>query len=602
MSEEKKSENVVIRIMKWFATAIAHSLLIVFIQLFIFIIIIAGIAVGVSKGSKPVSTISNNSYLQITIPNGMVEEDEVSFFDAFSRENKVVFNHVMETIKKAKDDSRIKGIIVDLDMTRLSLNHINDLNRVITNFKESGKKVYAFGRYIDNSSYLLAASADEIIMTPSASTHFSLKGNGAVYPYIKGFADKLGIKFNVIHIGDYKSFGENYHLDKMSEEFETELSTIIVERFEQWYSDLLKLRTINIDSFKEKILNGEFAYINGLEAKELGFIDGIEYLEDLKKRLESNSSGEISLVGIKRLHEDYKNNSCEKESDKKIGVLFLEGEIVMGNSSVGNDFGKITPSKVEKALESFLKDDKIDSIVLRINSPGGSSLASEIIHNKIARAASKKSIYVSIGSVAASGGYYISAAADKIFASEESITGSIGVVMLFPSFEKSTNKLSINMERIENGKYSLLGDVSRTPNKDEIELFRSGAAKIYEEFKGRVAVGRGMEMDEVEKLAQGRIWSGKKAKELGLIDDIANLDKVVGILAVDRNLEDYSVEVYVEKKEFKDSFMNLKSELIKSTIKKELMLGDGFDKVLEKYKTLKLISNEPALYLPYEVD
>ncbi|MEG0747766.1 MAG: signal peptide peptidase SppA, partial [Cetobacterium sp.] len=441
-------------------------------------------------------------------------------------------------------------------------------------FKESKKPIYSYTTSMDNNTLLLSSYSTESIMPPSESTTVNITGYVKDLPYFKDLTEKLGVDVNVIHVGDFKTYGENYTRKEMSPENRQDLKRVLDKGYTLFSEDISKNLSIDINKFNSLTLSGDLMGESSSILNKNKLISSLTYWENFKKDKNIESLTEI---------QDYQLPK-KSLSKNQIAIIYAEGEINYTDSKTPTS-STITPEKIIPILEKVDKDDKIKGVILRVNSPGGSALASDIIYNSIKKMS--KPVYVSIGSVAASGGYYISTAATKIFANKDSITGSIGVVSLIPNFKKLSEKVGVNFEEVSLGKfsdlYSLTADM--TPEKKE-KIYKSNL-KVYNEFLNKVAYGRNLPLSEVEKIAQGKIWLGEEAINIGLVNSIGGIDTTIKTLATDLNIKDnYSiVEVPYEenlKSMFESNFLPIqtllnfrdlsKGEVVKKIVKEDELL------------------------------
>ncbi len=523
----------------------------------------------------------------VGLSRGQAEE-----FTAFDIKKEINFYGILKNLEKAENDPRVEGLILKLDSVGLSRGQAEEFTAKIKEFKKSGKKIYAYAPSFTNQNYVIASAADKVIMPKTMGAMSEIKGYFMEVPYYKTLGDKIGVKMNVIHIGDYKSAGESYDRTEMSREHRENTERILNAVYENFVKTVSENRKIEKNVLNEKILDGRFVLADPETMLRNNLIDEMDYYESFL--VKNGITNKISLEEyISKLAVDPKpkKDKSEKEKDK-IAVIYAEGTInYFEDSKKINEI--ITPEKIQKELAIAEKSDDIKGVVIRVNSPGGSALASDIIYNSIKNLT--KPVYISMGGVAASGGYYISAAGDKIYADKETLTGSIGVITMIPNISELLKKAEINYSVISKGKYSDMGSLVRDLTEDEKDKIRASSLKVYEEFVDRVAEGRNMTREEVLKSAEGRVWLGEEAKEIGLVDEIGGIEKAVGDLALSLGLEDYKV---VE---------SLKEEKIESVIKNYLpkylmaqIIGDN--KITEAVKKADMISEElllkPVLYAP----
>ncbi len=550
--------------------------------LFLGIVLVAGI-LEMSKEEKV--SLKDGTYIELAFPHG-IKEKKVFDFKYFDQIDNLAFFQVIETLEVARKDPKIEGIILNLDYINLNSSQIEELSDKLNQFKNSNKKVYSYGTNLVKSNYLLGVVADEIYMNPSHSTFVSFGGYEIKVPYYKNITEKFGVEFQVVHIGDYKSFGENYVKDTMSEEFREDYQRLGDTSLEYFINTVSFERKIGHELIKDKILNGHYLMLDSKSAKVEGLIDQVAFYDDFLE--------EKSIEEKITLDEYYKNIEKVKNADK-IALIVANGGITMGSSD-GFSSDYISPEEIIYQIEEAIEDDSIKGVILRVDSPGGSALASEIIVEKLTKLQEKKPLYVSMGSVAASGGYYISSNADKIFANKNTITGSIGVVMMSFNLEEFYEKIGLNWESIERGKTLDLFDLTEESSEEEIELLRNSATRTYDEFKARVASGRGMKMEEVENIAQGKVYTGVEAKEIGLVDEIGTLEETIETLAKELNLIDYqlvNLESSMNEIDYLKNFNFIKTKI------KAIDKVDSIERNLEFYNEL---NNKFNFLMPYELE
>lgn len=542
--------------------------------------------------------IKKESYLLLSFPNGLKESPtneinlySMSFKDLSKRQ--LTFYEVIESINQAAEDNKIKGIVLELDSWKISSVHTKELSIAMDNFKSKGKKILAYSNGIDKTSYLAAINADEISMPHSNSSSLMLSGYSISVPYYKDFGSKLGINVNVIHIGDYKGAGENFARNNMSENFRESITNLLDDRLELFINDVTAKRNIDKNIFTTQLLNGDLAFINPKEALKYKLIDKTQSYDEF---LAENNITKKQLVQIN----DYPPKNNYTFSDSKIAIVFAEGTIAMGNHNAEYMENTIYPEKFGKIFDKIDKDKDIKAIVLRVNSPGGSALASELILQKISSLKKRIPVIVSMGPVAASGGYYISSIADKIFLDKYSVAGSIGVVAIIPNFKELVDKIGVNYEKIEKGKFANLFSMTDSTSQEEIELFRKAMNETYSEFKDRVSKGRNIDLDKLEEIAQGKIWTGNQAVANGLADEIGGLEKAIVEAAKLARIKNYNVEMFPKPKSFTE-------KLFDTDIESSVNIFKGI-KSKELKNSLRLLDNsikyskKPVLLMPYSVE
>lgn len=537
------------------------------IKLSLLLIIIGVIVGGIVKYSmkEEKSSIKSGSYVEIDLGKEYLEK--IEGLPKFLLDGDMNFYSLLKRLDGVAKDARIEGVLLKIDNCTLDRAQIEELGEKIDSLKVNGKEIIAYGMDINNKNYSLALHAEQIFMPATMSANINIIGYYNELAYYKGLADKLGIKFNVIHVGDYKSYGENFVKKEMSKEYKENIIRLQDKIYNNFLENVASRRKIDKKLINERILAGDFVFSEPYQMEKYNLIDGLKYEEDLKEMI-----GRDKIIPISNYQE------IQKISKNKIAIIYAEGNIVLGEEK-GNFGQSITPNKIISELERARKDKNIKGIVLRINSPGGSALASNIINRKIKEVGKEKPVYVSIGGVAASGGYYIAVAGDKIYAEKESLTGSIGVVSLIPNFKELLGKIDVNVEVVKKGEYSDLFSLSKEfTEKDEEKIYAS-SLKVYSEFLDVVAQGRKLDRNYVHSIAQGKVWLGEEGKELGLVDGIGGLEATISSLAKDLDLVDYmSVEIVEEEK---------------------------IDSIIKGYLPFKVFSKElyfkPIYFFPYNI-
>ncbi len=529
------------------ATAKKGCLIAASITVGIVIIIFVMIGVFASKMGKDTIKLSNETYLVLNINQPLPYEKHESLFDSPS----ATFTDVLAAFDKAANDSHVKGIIVK--QCAASVAQQEEILEKIIAFKKSGKKVYAYLPSIGTGSYLMASVADQIVIPPSLSADVSLAGYYLPQSFYKRLFDKIGVEVTVVHMGNYKGAGESFSRTSMTPYLRENMESLIDDMFGWRLERMATNRSLDVETFKADVFNGRFFMLTPPQSMNYKLVDETLYESDLYDKLSLDKKNIVSFT-------KYAQSMKHAQYGDKIAVIIAEGQIIVGKST--SDWSPLSGG-ISKMLgsdtfcshvEDAVKDDSIKGIVIRVDSPGGSALASDIMWRSLKKAAEKKPIYISMGQVAASGGYYISAPGKVIFADNTTITGSIGVVsMLMNTQRLMENKLYIDTDTIQRGKYSDFGSPLKPMTNDEIMILKKMSENVYLEFKTRVSEGRSMTMDEVEKLAQGKVYTGRQALKIGLVDQIGGLEATVFALKKELNLEHASIVYYPKTKNFFES-------------------------------------------------
>lgn len=485
--------------------------------------------------SKPVKS---NSWLQIS-PNGMVmdyNEVEYGFMGKFTS-----VDDICSKIKKAAFDNNIKGIYIKPGFIQINTTGINEIGTAISEFKQTGKPVLAFLDMQSQKDYLLASYADKIGMEPSASAGLFFDGVQANISFYKNLLDKLGLKINVIKSGTYKGYGETYSSTSLSSETHSNLKDVLGDRYNLIIDKISKQRKLSTEQVKDIFEKRPDLFISANYAKEVGLIDDVVTKDAFLKQ---NNIEKKQLLLIN----DYSSASINKSVKNKIAVCYLQGSITPKIASQLPE--GINSDKVQNIIEQIQKDKSIKAVVLRINSPGGSALESDIIYKKMEQLKSQLPIVVSMGGVAASGGYYISAPADYIVADPFTITGSIGVIQLLPDATELGKKIGINNQTIAYGKFADAYNFLTPPSSELLVSLQRSSDNVYNEFKQRVVKYRKIDYDELENLAGGRIWSAEDAMQNHLIDQVGSLNDAIMKAAELAKIKTYQTTVLPQKKQY----------------------------------------------------
>ena len=512
------------------------------LSLLIFVIFIIGISTIAIFSSKDKNEKIKKSYEYILFNVSDVTEDKI-IGSNFLSDEKLSYMDILNSLDDIKNNNQVKGVIIALDTINLSSAKIEELSKKFEELKANNKKIYAFGAYITNANYKLASIANEVVMVPSTSASLDLTGYHYSDLYYKGLFDKLGVNMEVVRIGNYKSYGENYTGNEMTPELRSELTRILENRYGKFVTEISKNRKIDKNVLNNDIVNGNNINLTPFAARDKNFVDKLEHFSDFTKRLNIREDNVADIY-------DYYEKRVE---DGKIGnprngtiaVIYAEGSILYDPTDVTE--GVITPDNILQKIEKAMKTKNLKGIVLRVNSGGGSALASEIIYQELTKL--NIPIYVSMSDTTASGGYYISMAGNKVFANNATITGSIGVVSMLPKFNNAQNKYGVHSNSVSKGKYSEIYDSFEPLSEESRAKISQSMQETYKEFKSRVSKNRKIDENTLEGYAQGKIWLGDEAKNINLIDGIASLDEVIKIMAKDLNLRNnYAVEsIYLEE-------------------------------------------------------
>ncbi|WP_273272671.1 signal peptide peptidase SppA [Maribacter polysiphoniae] len=478
-------------------------------------------------------------------------------------------DEVLHAIEVAKTDSDIKGISINNNFLMAGLAQTQELRKALHDFKESGKFIYSFADYYLQKDYYLASVADSVFLNPVGGMDF--KGLSSEVLFYKDLQEKTGVRMEVIRHGKYKSAVEPFLANEMSDANRTQIKELLGSLWGNMVADISDGR--NISEANVNIIADTLGGRSPKYAKASGLIDDTLFYDQYEMKLRSalslNEGDEMNMVALG----DYLKRSNKKviqKGDDKIAVVFAQGEILYGEG--GPDV--IGQGLMTKALKKAVDDDKVKAIVLRVDSPGGSALTSDIIWREIELAKEKKPVVVSMGNVAASGGYYIAAGADKIFAEPTTITGSIGVFGTIPNINGLAKEIGINAEQVGTNKNSVDYSVFEPMTDNFRKVVQDGIEEIYGTFLDRVAQGRNITVAQADSLAQGRVWSGAEAKKLGLVDELGNLNDAIAAAAELAEIDTYGIKKYPKYKSGFERFMedvnSAKTKIGQNLVKEEI--------------------------------
>ncbi|WP_395625394.1 signal peptide peptidase SppA [Daejeonella sp.] len=567
--------------------------------LVVFLLLIAIITAMVSSaGNDSKVSIASNSVLHVSLDYPIKERTDKNPFADLSllgleSKKTLGLNEILANIEDAKSDDRIKGIYLDVSSLTSGMATIEEIRSALLDFKKSGKFIIAYSEVYSQGAYYLATVADKIYLNPEGMIDF--RGLSSEIMFFKGALEKLDIEAQIIKVGTYKSAVEPFILDKMSEPNKQQVTSFLGSMYNHILSEISKSRKIS----KESLFSmADSAKIRAPEdALSFKMVDGLKYkdevLDELKKLTKTDQKKDIKSVSL----EEYTANEEIKEESSKnrIAVIYANGEIMSGEG----DDETIGSERISRAIRKARTDDKVKAIVLRINSPGGSALASDVIWRETVLAKKSKPVIVSMGDLAASGGYYIACAADSIFAQPNTITGSIGVFGIIPNMQKFfNNKLGITFDGVKTGQFADLGSISRPLTDGEKMIIQLEVNKTYDTFTKKVADGRKKSQDYINSIGQGRVWSGTEALKIGLVDRIGSIDDAIASAAKKAKIKDFKIVDYPAQVDPISALFDKSGDKVKSYFVKH-ELGDNFI-YYEQMKSALNLSGVQAR-IPYNI-
>lgn len=570
-------------------------------------VIVVGITIGMvvnaiksAKTQKSTAkTTTEASILVLNTDHKLHEQGEDNSFASFSNDisYSAGLRDIIRALHEAKTDDNIKAVLLKLEGGANGWATMEQMREALIDFKSSGKKLYAYGDGISQRDYFLASAADVVYLNPTGM--MELKGLASQLMFFKGTLDKLGVQPEIFYAGKFKSATEPFRAEKMSDANRLQLSELqhdIWGTFLEAAAKKAKSDTATIHHLAS--VGGIYFAADALTA---GLIDGAKYwdeMEDVMRSVVKKKADEkLPYLSIDEYAEHM--DDVEGKGDGRIAILFAEGNIVDGK---GGDY-EIGSETLVKSIRQIARNEKIKAVVLRVNSPGGSALASEVILRELQLLKAKKPLIVSMGDVAASGGYYISAAADSIFALPNTVTGSIGVFgMMFNVGNALHDKLGITFDEVKNAPLADFPTMSRPLSPQESARMQATIDTIYHTFKSRVAAGRRIDVNMVDSIAQGRVWTGSDALAIGLVDGLGGMDRALRAAARRARLDDYSVVTYPEPVDHFKSMIRklgnspLSEASVKAAVSEELKNNLG---VYQQMLWLKRMNGKAQMMMPF---
>jgi protease-4 len=494
-------------------------------------------------------------------------------------------NNILKNIKKAKSDENIKGIYLDIGFLNAGFATIGEIRKALLNFKESGKFIVSYSETYTQRAYYLASVADDICIYPDGALEY--KGLNSSTIFYTNALKKIGIEPQIIRHGKFKSAVEPFILTEMSDSNREQVTIFVNSIWDEFQENVARERNLSVKKLNE--IANNLMVRTPKDALDLGLVDQLHYKDELHEHftdlMGKDNFDDVTFISLKKYDSIQNENLVEKLKKDKIAVVYAQGEIVSGGGSettIGSD-------RISKAIRKARKDEKVKAIVLRVNSPGGSALASDVIWREMKLAQKKKPVVVSMGDVAASGGYYIACGADKIYASPNSITGSIGVFGILMNVEELlTDKLGLTFDQVKTNKFSDMGSINRPLSKEEYDIIHESVVHIYEDFILKVAEGRQMNKLEVDNIGQGRVWSGSSALKTNLIDEFGGLEDAIEEASILAKMEHFQIyELPKQQEPFQKLLSQLKEGVKTSWVKSQLGNQYKYYKSLEDLKNLK---------------
>lgn len=554
------------------------------------VLFIIGIAtlVGIISSSDTETVVKKNSVMMLDLKGTLVERTQESLeglLGKFTGEagNTYGLDDILASIKKAKENDNIKGIYIQASWLDAPYASLQAIRTALEDFKESGKFVVAYSDNYTQGLYYLSSVADKVMLNPKGMIEW--RGLASTPIFYKDLLQKLGIEMQVFKVGTYKSAVEPFTSTEMSPANKEQVTAFIGSTWNQILDGVSASRKIEKDSlnaYADRML----MFYPSDESVKYGLADTLIYQNNVRNYLKTlvkiDEDDRLPILGLDDMINIKKSVPKDKSGDI-LAVYYASGEITDYDGSATSDEG-IVGSKMIRDLRKLKEDDNVKAVVLRVNSPGGSAFASEQIWHAVKELKANKPVIVSMGDYAASGGYYISCAADSIIAEPTTLTGSIGIFGMIPNVKGLTEKIGLTFDVVKTNKFSDFGNLMRPVNGDERALLQMMISQGYDLFVSRCAEGRHMTKEGIEKIAEGRVWTGEMAKGIGLVDELGGIDKALEIAARKAELKGYTIVSYPTKKDILSTLLDVQpNNYVESQVLKS-QLGDY-------YKDFNLLRN-----------
>ena len=536
----------------------------------ILIAVIKGSIDSAVQGNDDVTSSKSASVIKIRLSGNINEREiedpfeELRKMNKYSNEEGSVLNTFQKKLNLAKNDEKVKGIFLEVQGLNAGFASVKEVRDLLLDFKKSGKFIYSYAEFYGQKDYYVASVSDKIFLNPQGAVDF--KGLSMNLMFYKKTFEKLGIDVQIFRHGRFKSAIEPFMLDKMSQANRQQSESFLNSIWNTLLSGISQSRGITVEELQA--MANELAINSPEDAKKMKLVDELSYQDEvmlaLKTKTGKKEKEKLDMVELSK----YKGSEKAKTTKEKIAVIYANGGISGGEG----DDEEIGSDRIAKAIRIARMDENVKAIVFRVNSPGGSALASDVIWRETVLAGKSKPFVVSMGNYAASGGYYISCAAHRIFAQPNTITGSIGVFGLIPNLQKMLDeKLGITMDTVNTNQYSSLGSATMPLSKKESEFIQASVEKVYHVFTSRVAEGRKMKQSDVDSIGQGRVWSGEDALKIGLVDELGGLEDAIAYAAKKANVKEYKIsELPRPKNPFENIFGKVEADAETNILEKNL--------------------------------
>jgi protease-4 len=592
--------------MKQFFKMMFASALGAFVTISIFMltgfVLLVGMISSIGKSSYVYIPDKNEKVFRLTLNGTMTDLSVESPFGNLFGEAPLSLKETLSAIEKAKENDRIEGIYLDATYLSTGTASVDAIRRALIDFRKSGKFIVAYADNYTQRCYYLSSVADKVFLNPQGL--LELTGVASLTTFYKGILKKAGIDIQVFKVGTYKGAVEPFMLDKLSDENRAQITSYQQGIWNNIVDNIAAARNISKDEINDFANNGHM-FSSAEKTVEYGLVDELKYREDAENYIKE-------LVGIepdkklKTINPAKMKNIKPKDEKKKhqkttdlIAVIYAEGEIIASEHVPAYSESNYITEDLADELIKLKKNKDVKAVVMRVNSPGGSGYISEQIWKQVNELKKSKKIVISMGNVAASGGYYISCAADKIISEANTLTGSIGVFGILPNATELFHKLDVTTDVVKTNTYADFGDISRPMREDEKALMQGSVERFYDVFLTRCSDGRGMTKEAINNIAQGRVWTGEQALDIGLVDEIGDLDRAVEVAAELAELTDYNIETISKSNDPFTNYLKKQMGEIKASVVKDA-LGKDAD-LFQMLQTIKRAYGIQAR-LPYDFE
>lgn len=543
---------------------------------------------GMVSSSESETQVADNSIMMLDLNGTLSERNQGMPFDFLMGDEYKSYglDDILASIQKAKEHENIKGIYIEATSLNAGVAAYEEIRDALKDFKASGKFIVAYSDNYTQGLYYLSSVADKVLMNPQGMMEWS--GLSSTPVFFKNLLEKIGVEMQIFKVGTYKSAVEPFISTEMSPANREQINAYLTYVWGQITNDVAESRNVSVESLNE-IADRMLMFHPAEESVKCGLVDTLIYKNDVRNYLKAmagiDEDDSMPVLGLQEMI-NVKKNVPKDKSGNIIAVYYAYGDIYNSASS-GISEQCIDATKVIKDLRSLKEDKNVKAVVLRVNSPGGSAFASEQIWYAVSELKKEKPVIVSMGDYAASGGYYISCNADTIVAEPTTLTGSIGIFGMFPNVKGLTDKIGLDFDVVKTNQYSDFGMPNRPLNDGEKGLMQMYVNNGYDLFLTRCSEGRGISKEELDKIAQGRVWTGSTAKELGLVDELGGLDKALEIAIAKADVDAYTVMSYPGKESIFETLMNtrpdnyIKARILKSSmgeLYQQFNLLENFDK------------------------